>query len=70
MAETYTVIYRTGGPARCKWHRTTPAHATRASAASYASDIERMGYKTLVHRTHILDAVGMPVGWEYAPAKE
>ena len=60
---TYTVAYRMGGTANCTWHRTL-AFSTRDEARRVADDVERGGRKALVFKTHELDAIGMPVGWE------
>ena len=63
MNTTYTVIYRTGGTERCTWRRTFVAHRTRESARKMADDIERMGYKAIIHVTRELDVIGLPEGW-------
>jgi hypothetical protein len=62
MTETFTTIYRTGGTENCVWKRCL-AVLTVAEANEQAAKIERMGYRAIVHRTHILDAIGMPEGW-------
>jgi hypothetical protein len=62
MTETFTTIYRTGGTERCQWKRCLPLTSEQA-ACEQAAHIERMGYRAIVHRTHILDAIGMPDGW-------
>jgi len=40
------------------------ARATREAANTQRAEVERMGYKAIVHKTHELDATGMPVGWD------
>ena len=60
---TFTVVYRTGGTENCTWRRTM-AYATREEARESAASVERMGYKALVHKTHEIDAIGMPEGWD------
>jgi len=64
MANTWTVVYRTGGTARCAWHRVLDSYPNETSARSKASEIERMGYRALVFITRQLDAIGMPEGWD------
>jgi len=59
----YTVIYRVGGTEHCTWKRCLPV-STINEANKQAEGIERMGYKTLVHLTEILNWLGMPTGWE------
>lgn len=60
--KTFTVIYRSGGPHNCLWHKTVPV-VTKREADARAANIERMGYKAIVHETRALDSIGMPVGW-------
>lgn len=60
--KTFTVIYRTGGTHNCLWLKTTPV-ATKREANDRAANIERMGYKAIVHETRALNSIGMPVGW-------
>lgn len=62
-ADTYTPIYRTGGTKRCTWRR-VEAQPTKEAAQAKAAEIEKMGYKTLIHVTRILNVIGMPTGWE------
>lgn len=62
--DSFTVVYRTGGSKRCTWHR-TKTYPTREAANGAAAEIERMGYKALVHVTRQLDLLGMPVGWDW-----
>jgi hypothetical protein len=62
MTTTFTTIYRTGGTEKCVWKRCLPV-LTAEAAAEQAAQIERMGYRAIVHRTHMLDAIGMPEGW-------
>lgn len=66
MAQSFSIVYRTGGPARFKWQRVLVAYATREAAQASAQRIERMGYKALVHDTATLAAVGLPDTWEAA----
>lgn len=61
--KTFTVIYRVGGTHRCEW-RKTPVCQTRQEANERVADLERAGYKALVHDTDRLTAVGMPEGWD------
>jgi hypothetical protein len=61
--KTYTVIYRTGGTARCSWHK-TQVQRNREDAYALQRDLEKAGYKALVHDTALLNSVGMPEGWE------
>lgn len=59
----YTVIYRTGGPDRYGWCRTL-AFGTYAEMQIKAAEVERMGYKTLIHNAKLLQAIGLPETWE------
>ena len=60
---TFTNVYRTGGTAMCEWRRCLPV-ATREKANQQRAEVERMGYKTLTFKTHELDSIGMPEGWD------
>lgn len=60
---TFTVIYRTGGPAMCAWHKCL-AVLTMEEAIEMKRDIERGGRKAIIHKTDELNALGMPEGWE------
>jgi hypothetical protein len=62
MTDTFTTVYRTGGTENCVWKRCL-AVPTETEARKQAADIERMGYLAIVHRTHVLDVIGMPEGW-------
>ena len=62
--ETFTVVYRTGGPAKCVWKRTLPWSSEDIALRS-AEGIERGGRLALVFRTSKLDAIGMPEGWDW-----
>lgn len=64
-ATEYTVVYRTGGTANCKWNRTVTG--TRAECEKMRTDTEKMGYKALLFKTVQLDSIGMPEGWDYSP---
>jgi hypothetical protein len=67
MAEpTYTVVYRSGGPADCTWRRTFPPHPTRDAALKQTHELEQAGYHSIIDLTSILDRMGLPVGWESA----
>jgi hypothetical protein len=59
---TFTTIYRTGGTENCVWKRCLAVQSEQV-AREQAASIEKMGYRAIVHRTHILDAIGMPEGW-------
>ncbi len=63
----FTVVYRTGGPAACKWHQCRSV-ATLVEAVSQKASIERGGRKALIKRTSAVAMVGLPEGWEY-PSK-
>ena len=62
--KTYTVIYRTGGTLNAKWHRTLGRFTDYKKAVASANEIERQGYKALIQDTKMLDAIGLPEGWE------
>ena len=60
MAYTsYTVIYRIGGTERFEWRKCAPV-ATHDEAKQQREEIERMGYKALVHRSEYLATIGLP----------
>lgn len=61
---TFTVIYRTGGTHNFKWHRTNETHHDYLAAVEFAKDIERQGYPTLIHKTDMLDAIGLPESYD------
>lgn len=63
--KSYTVIYRTGGRARCIWKRCAPVPTWR-EAEEQRAEIERMGYRASIFDTDQLDRIGMPEGWEAA----
>lgn len=63
MSKTWTTIYRTGGTTRCRWHKTTP-QVRREDADAMRADLEKAGYRALVHDTRLLNSVGLPEGWE------
>jgi hypothetical protein len=60
----YTVIYRTGGWLTGKWFKVLETYPILEAAGKCKAEIERMGYKALVHETEKLEALGMPEGWE------
>lgn len=62
MIETFTVIYRTGGTINARWHRCATV-ATIEEAARMRDEIKRGGRKALIHKTHLLDAIGLPQGY-------
>ena len=55
----YAVIYRTGGTENFKWVRVLGSF-TRDAAFAQKDELERMGYKSLVHQAAQLDAIGLP----------
>jgi len=62
MKKPFTVLYRIGRTGNAKWRRCPPV-STLNEANKQKADIERMGYKTLVHVAARLDAVGMTKWW-------
>jgi len=63
MTKLYSIVYRTGGTQNCKWTRVLDAYPLDR-AKEKASEIERMGYRTVMHDTDTLRALGLPIGWE------
>jgi hypothetical protein len=61
--KTFTVIYRIGGTERFTWHRCVPQRK-KADAEAMRADLERAGFKALVHETAKLDSIGMPETFE------
>lgn len=61
--KSYTVIYRTGGTVNFEWKKCQPT-ADRAAAYAMRNDIEKMGYKALVHDTNQLEIIGLPSTYE------
>jgi len=61
----FAVVYRTGGVYSCKWNRVLENYSTRDEALVKAQEIERMGYKTIIHKHSTLDIMGLPVGWKH-----
>jgi hypothetical protein len=64
---SYTVVYRVGGTANCRWVRALPV-GSKAEAVTMAAAVERQGYKALYQRTAYWDAIGLPEGWGYQPS--
>jgi hypothetical protein len=64
MTQTYAVIYRSGGTHRCTWTRCLVRFTELQKAFDLKEELERMGYKALALRTEVLEAIGMPIGWE------
>lgn len=60
----FAVIYRTGGTENFKWTRVLENYRTREAAQTKAAEIERMGYKTLIHRAAQLDSNGLPESYD------
>lgn len=56
---TYTVIYRTGGTENFRWLKALPV-ATKVEAQELAISVRSYGRVAIVHRTDLLDAIGMP----------
>lgn len=63
QAETFTVVYRTGGTENCVWKRSLTV-VKSVEAIAIKESLERAGYKALIHKTSQLDKLGMPIGWE------
>ena len=61
---TYTVVYRTGDPADCKWHQCLPV-ADRPEANAHRGALELAGIKALVKTTAEVASIGLPEGWVY-----
>ena len=62
--QTFTVIYRTGGTETFKWNRILTSFEDKQDAIAKKIELEKMGYPSLIHDTHLLDAVGMPETFE------
>jgi len=60
---SYTVIYRTGGTENFKWHKCVPV-GSHADAEEQKQEIERMGYKAIVHKTAEIESIGLPETYE------
>ena len=63
MPKLFNVIYRTGGTHNCKWIRVLDAYPID-QAHTIAASIERMGYRTVIHDTDTVRAIGLPIGWD------
>ena len=57
--KTYTVIYRTGGTHNFQWKKALPL-ASMQEAIVQKNDLMRQGYPALIHRTDLLDSIGLP----------
>jgi hypothetical protein len=55
----YTVIYRTGGTENFKWNRVLE-RLSQAEAFEKKTELQAMGYKTIICKTKQLDVIGMP----------
>lgn len=63
MEESFTVIYRTGGTKNFKWKEVLPV-ATKKEAEKKKKELERMGYKSIIHKTKELRSIGLPDTYE------
>ena len=70
MTEIYRVIYRQGGPERCKWANVLDTFGSIEDAKIKAEEIERLGYatKTMTSREHAI--AGLPIGWSFKHWRE
>ena len=59
----YTVIYRTGGTENAQWHKIFERYYDKEQANEKKLELEKMGYKSLVHDGKLLELHGMPEGW-------
>ena len=57
---TYSIVYRSGGTENFKWNRVLDTFPTYEAARIKASEIEKMGYPTLIHDTQQLNIIGLP----------
>lgn len=57
--KTWTVIYRTGGTDNFQWHKALPV-LSREEADTQKAVLTRQGYIALIHRTDLLEAIGLP----------
>lgn len=64
MTKTYSVVYRTGGTLQCTWRRVFTVFTSESDALAQAAQIERAGYRAVVHETAHLNSIGLPIGWE------
>lgn len=64
-APTYVVVWRRGGTSFCEWIRVLERYTDRDDARAKAREIERMGYRAIVHPWNQIVAIGMPIGWTH-----
>jgi len=64
MSKNYSVIYRTGGTVNFKWNRVLETYKTMEAARAIVAELEKMGYKALVHHTRSLNLIGLPETFE------
>ena len=60
----YYVIYRTGGTENCTWNRVFTMFQNMKSAIECKKEIEKQGYKSIIHKSKALLSIGMPEGWD------
>lgn len=63
--KTYSIIYRTGGTDNFKWHRVGERYTTPTLAYAKQSELEKMGYPSLVHDTEMIESIGLPDTYQY-----
>lgn len=59
----WTVIYRMGGTDNATWHRQGD-HRSFDEALQFALEIKKGGRLALIHKTKVLDVIGMPEGYD------
>lgn len=60
----FCVVFRSGGPAACRWDRTLAM--SRMSASARCAEVERGGRKALVVDYEQSLRLGLPQGWDAA----
>ena len=65
---TFTVIYRVGGTENFEWRKSTP-YRSAIEANSEADKVGKMGYKSLVFDTDLINSLGLPETYEMGVSK-
>ena len=63
IPQGFTVVYRKGGTSFCEWIRVLELYHDEADAKAKAAELERMGYRAVVHPWNFIVAIGLPIGW-------
>ena len=58
--KTFSVIYRKGGTLNFTWNKCTRRYSTKTEAQKMASQLEQLGYPSMIFDTNDLNTIGLP----------